>query len=99
MAFHAKVTVSPEGNRVRLSQAKRWVDDCAFAWVIEGVSIRRLTLAERVTARAEKARREEPLPLSEIHGLRYEPPAGAVAAYRQSRMLAFEADRYAEGVA
>ena len=95
MAFHAKVVIQGEDRRVRLSQAKRWVDEqCAYAWVVKYVSIRRLSLAETVKARAEQARLQEPLPMAEIPGLRYVPALNDTFAV-QERMLAAAAMRYA----
>lgn len=83
------------GYSIRFKQALRAVENCACEWIEYGVSIRDLNLAESISARAEQAKLREPLPYSEVHGLRFEPPVGGDAAYRQSRLLAFEATIFA----
>lgn len=100
MAFHAKVTVLQDGRVIgymRRGKALRCISEqCSHAWEEDGVSIRKLSLAEMVAARAEQTRMQEPLPLSEIPGLKFEPPPGALAGYRESRTLVLEAHQFAE---
>jgi len=86
------------GFRLRFNQACKAVENCACAWVDVGVSVRDLTLAESIAARAQQVKDREPLPYSEVPGLRFEAPSGAVAAYWQSRLLAYEASVFVEDV-
>ena len=69
--------------RLKPAQALRAIENCACAWVVEGESIRDLTLAEAIAARHTQANEREPLPLSEIHGLKYEPSAKSVESSRR----------------
>jgi hypothetical protein len=87
------------GFRLRFNQACKAVENCACAWVDVGVSIRDLTLAESIAARARQAKDREPLPYSEIHGLKFEAPLGGDVAYRQGRVLAYEASLFVEDMA
>jgi hypothetical protein len=82
------------GYSVRLNQARRAVDNCACAWVEKGVSVRDLTLAESIAARALQAKNREPLPYAEIPGLRFEVPPVMNGAEWQSRLLAYEASLF-----
>lgn len=84
------------GFRLRFNQARKAVENCACAWVEHGVSIRDLTLSESIAARNQQAKDREPLPYSEIHGLRYEPPVGMTGAYRQGRVLSYQAAVFVE---
>jgi hypothetical protein len=79
------------GMRLKFSQASRAVENCTLTWVEYGVSVRNLTLAEAIQARVQQAKIREPLPYSEVHGLRFEPPYGTAGAEWQSRLLAYEA--------
>jgi hypothetical protein len=64
-----------KGIRLKYPQALRAIENCAATWVVEGEAIRDLTLAESIAKRNEQARNREPLPLAEIYGLTYDPPA------------------------
>ena len=79
---------------VRRSQAKRWIEQCACVWVEEGVSIRDLTLSERVAARSQQAAIREPLPVAELPGIQYQPAANAQAATRAGYMLIQQANAF-----
>ena len=79
---------------VRRSQAKRWIEQCACAWVEEGVSIRDLTLSERVAARSQQAAVREPLPHAELPGIKYQPSATAVEAHRAGFQLLQQASAF-----
>ena len=76
---------------MRFKQALRGIENCALAWVEHGVSVRDLTLAESIAARSKQAKDREPLPLSEIPGLRFDPPPNALEHAKDSRLLAYEA--------
>lgn len=82
---------------MKYKQALKAIENCACAWVEGkvGLEVRDLTLAESIIARNQQAREREPLANSEIHGLKFEPPIGAQAAYAMERKLAFEANRFA----
>lgn len=71
MADHAKVLNLFNKCRIKRSQARRLVEQCAYAWV-DDRSIRKLSLAEMVKARSEQARLNEPMPFAEIPGLIFE---------------------------
>src|SRR6185437_7444914 len=83
------------GHRYKFNQAKRLVENqCACAWVVYGVSVRELTVDEMVKARSEQAKRQEPLPYKEIHGLRYEPSVRGLEASRREGLLAWQAHQF-----
>jgi hypothetical protein len=84
------------GFRLRFNQARKAVENCACAWVEVGISVRDLTLAESISARVQQAKDREPLPYSEVHGLRFDPPTGTAGAEWQSRLLAYEASLFVE---
>jgi hypothetical protein len=77
------------------SRAERAVLNCAATWTQDGVSLRSLTVAEAIAARNEQARRREPLPFAEIHGLRFDPPASGISATRREGKLQWEAHNFA----
>ena len=98
MAASFRVKDLTAGRELKRSQADRLVELCVYAWVEQGVSIRKLSLAEMVAARSEKARLDEPLPLSELRHLRYEAPEskknaafmnGRYQVLRESRQFCF----------
>ncbi|MFC5861075.1 hypothetical protein ACFPT7_02085 [Acidicapsa dinghuensis] len=81
---------------LKFSQVEKRVADCLLAWVVKGVSFRKLTPAEAVRARNEAARLREPLPFAELPGLLYRPAAGREAGTRLQRTRAVEANRFAQ---
>lgn len=83
-------------TRLRFNQARKGVENCAWAWVEVGVSVRDLTLRESIAARAQQAKDREPLPFAEVPGLSFEAPMGQAGAHRQSRRLAYEAALFVE---
>lgn len=74
------------------SSVARAFDNCAVGWVEQGVSVRKLSIAESLKARSEQARLREPLAYAEIFGLNVIPPAGSMQAFRESRRMAREAN-------
>jgi hypothetical protein len=62
------------GFMLKRSQADRAIESCACAWVIPGVSVRQLTLAEAIQARNVQAKQREPLATAEIPGIAYDRP-------------------------
>lgn len=99
MAKDPRVLNQTTGFRLKFSQARKAVEDCNCAWVVVGESVRSLSLAEQRAALAKREKDREPLPYSEIHGLKFEAPTGAAGAYRQSRLLAYEAVLFVEETA
>jgi hypothetical protein len=88
MASNARILNVTNGFRFKRTHAERAIDACSAVWVEYGVSIRNLTLAESIAARNDQARRREPLPLAEIHGLKFDPPiSGIVATGREGKLL------------
>jgi hypothetical protein len=77
-------------------QAARAVENCACAWVEFGVSLRDLTLAEAIAARNHQASLRDPLPFAELPGLLYRPASGREAGARVQRVMAMEANRFAQ---
>lgn len=82
------------GFTLKRSQAERAVAECAAEWVAQGESIRDLTIAESIAKRNEQAKQREPLPLAEIHGLRFEPPSNALAPSRAAYELMQRANAF-----
>jgi len=95
MSAHTKVINLTTGCKIKRSQAIGRVDQCISAWVSEGFSIRDLSLQESIEARNKQAKEREPLPLSEIPGIKFDPPANALNSNRQSSLLAYEAGKFA----
>jgi len=84
MCAHGKVLNISTNQRIKRSQARNRVEQCLSAWVEDGLSIRDLTLAERVAARSEQARlralEAEVLTGPEVGGCRFVRPD--TTAYR-----------------
>lgn len=97
MPADSRVFNITRGFRLRFNQARKAVENCACAWVEHGVSIRDLTLAESIAARAQQAKDREPLPYAELFSLRFEGPKGTEGATRESKRLVYEAVLFAEG--
>ena len=83
------------GCYYRRGQALKGIENCAFAWVEEGVSIRNLTLAESIVARNEQANMREPLPYAELPHLRYEPAKRNEKQHFAGNELVWAAHKYA----
>jgi hypothetical protein len=94
MPKDSRVLNMTRGFRLRFNQARKAVENCACAWVDYGVTVRDLTLAESIAARMQQAKDREPLPYSEVFGLRFDPPIGKAGAEWQSRLLAYEASLF-----
>jgi len=66
-------------------------DHCSITWVIPNKTIRDTTNEERIALRAkqaERVKRLEPLAASEIHGLKFIPPAsGKLATDWETRWI------------
>lgn len=58
------------GYHMSSQRASRGVAECSFAWV-NPTTVRNLTLAESVSLRALQTKEYDPLPYSEISGLRF----------------------------
>jgi hypothetical protein len=95
MASHARILNITNDFRFKRTHAERAIDACSAVWVEYGVSIRNLTLAESIAARNDQARRREPLPFAEIHGLKYEPCVNGISATGREGKLLWEAHDFA----
>lgn len=69
------------GYALKHKAALRGIENCAWAWVEFGISVRDLTITEQIQARNEQAKNREPLAMAEIPGVIYEPTEAAVASY------------------
>ena len=93
-----RVSNLTNGCWLKLKQAAQAVEVCSAVWVIPGVSIRNVTLAEAIALRNLQAAQRAPLPYAELPGLTFMPAAGAKAAeglLREQR-LARQADAFAQ---
>jgi hypothetical protein len=81
MKSHRILNIS-KNIRLKYSQALKSIESCACAWVIEGESIRDLTLKESIQARNEQAKQREPMPNAELPGISYEPSTSGQSAAR-----------------
>ena|ERR1700748_2850071 len=95
MASHSKIHNISSNRYIKKSQAFGRIEQCISDWVEYGVSIRDLTLAEAIQARSQQAKDREPLPLAEIHGLKYEPASRNAVSTRESLKLAYEDGKFA----
>jgi len=95
MSAHTKVINLTTGCKIKRSQAIGRVGQCISAWVNQGFSIRDLSLQESIEARNRQAKDREPLPLSEIQGLIFQPAMKDVSSNRESCRLAYEAGKFA----
>jgi hypothetical protein len=82
------------GYTLKHKQAERAVAEFACAWVVYGVSVRSLSLAESIAARIEHAQRSEPIAQPELPGLVYEPPAIDRTRGYERRQLVHAANRF-----
>jgi hypothetical protein len=80
-----------QGHNVRYKQALKSIEACSCAWVVEGESVRDLTLAEAIQARNVQAKMRDPLPYAELFGLRFE---GKEEGKRERNMLVWEATQF-----
>ena|SRR6185437_7794319 len=97
MCAHGKVLNISTNQRIKRSQARNRVEQCLSAWVEDGLSIRDLTLAERVAARSEQARLREPLAVAELPGVKFEPSVSGLEAYRNGRRMVLDATAICAG--
>lgn len=78
MTQNARVFNVTRGYALKHKAALRGIENCAWAWVEFGVSVRDLTITEQIQSRNEQARVREPLALSELPGVVYEPTKNAI---------------------
>jgi hypothetical protein len=91
---HTVLNVS-RGYFIRYRHALKGIENCAFAWVIVGESVRDLTIAEQISSRNEQAKLREPLEYAELPGIMFVPPIGAEKANTNSGTLVWEAHKFA----
>lgn len=84
------------GFHLKRSQAERAIENCAAVWVEEGKTIRDVTLAEAIALRNRQTKAREPLAFSEIHGLRFQPPATDTLDPQAKRELIQSANWFAQ---
>ena len=94
MSHGIRILNISRGYTLKQKQALRAIENCACAWVDFGKTIRDLTFAEAITARNKQATQREPLELTEVHGLRYEPAASGIAQTREGFGLSREANQF-----
>lgn len=90
MASSGRVFNETRGYYMKRSKAQEAIDNGACDWVIVGVSVRALTLAESVEARNKqpKADTHSPLPFAEWPGLVFRPSDRTQATHRaELRMM------------
>lgn len=75
-------------------QALRAIENCACVWVTVGETIRDLSLAESIMQRNLQAHNREPLPLAEIHGLKFKQPANAGENAQPNYQLIAQANEF-----
>jgi len=95
MSNNKRIMNLTRGYSMKFKQALHAIEQCAASWVEYGVSIRDLSLQESIEARNKQSKEREPLPLSEIPGIKFDPPANALNSNRQSSLLAYEAGKFA----
>jgi hypothetical protein len=95
MASTRSILNVTRGYYMRYRQAMKGIDNCAFAWVVEGETIRDLTLAEAIAKRIEQAKLQDPLPYYEVPGIFFEPPAAQEKSFFASHALVWEAHDFA----
>jgi hypothetical protein len=96
MKSHRILNIS-KNIRLKYSQALKAIDACACSWVIEGESIRDLTLKESIEARNEQASLREALPRAELKNIKYQPPISGQAANRAGYELIMQANALCVG--
>jgi hypothetical protein len=96
MASHAKILNLTNGFSYRRTRAERAIRECSAEWVVRGVSIRSLTIAESIAARNKESRLREPLPLAEICGLVFSPPVSGIHATRREGRLMWAAHDFVQ---
>lgn len=72
---------------LKIRQAEGRIEHCVSEWVVQGKSIRDLTLAQMVQKRSEVARTQESLAHAEIPGFRFEAPTSGLMATRKGYNL------------
>ncbi len=87
------------GYWLKPAQAQRAIEECAAAWVEEGVSMRSVTLAEAIALRNAQAARREPVAMAELPGVRYEPTMKGLEGFRLECKLMRDANRFAASMA
>jgi hypothetical protein len=73
MASHTRILNITRNYSLKHKQALRAVENCACAWVVFGVSVRDLSLAESIAKRNQQASLAESLPLAELRTVIFRP--------------------------
>jgi hypothetical protein len=69
MSNNHRVLNLTRGFNMKAKQALRAIEECACEWVVEGESVRDLTLAESIAKRNEQAKLRTPLEFAELPGV------------------------------
>jgi hypothetical protein len=87
---------------IKRGQARGRVEQCLSEWVVEGYTIRNLSLTEMISLRAAVARTQrlmqEAMPNAELPRISFKPPVQAESCRQQVRQLVGMANRFAEGM-
>lgn len=75
MAFHSRIYNVTRGYYLKPNRAIDGVQNCVYAWVKFGISVRDLTLAESIARRSKLAEQCQPLPWAELPDCLFRPPA------------------------
>lgn len=94
MTQNARVFNVTRGYALKHKAALRGIENCAWAWVEFGVSVRDLTITEQIQARNEQAKNREPLAMAEIPGVSFEQPANASASIYERLGLVRAANQF-----
>ena len=96
MGSNARVINLTTGARIKRSQARGRVENCMSVWVVEGFTIRDLTLAQIVQRRSIQARLQESIPFAELPGLIFKPAQKDQASTRISYALLKQANQFCQ---
>ena len=81
---------------LKVRQAEGRIENCVSEWVVQGKSIRDLTLAQIVQRRSIQARLQEPIPFAELPGLIFKPAQKDQALTRQGFALLKQANQFCQ---
>lgn len=93
---HNRRVFHQRGFTLKFNQAVRGIENCALAWIEEGISVRDLTPAEAIQARNKQAEERELLPLAELPGIRYKPQPKDEQGFRHEAALQIAARKFLE---
>jgi len=95
MTKNIRVFDETRNCEIRYRDALRLIRKCIYGWVVEGVSVRRLSLQEQMGAAAKQEKLKQPLAYAEIFGLRYRPTEANERQHYQGMGMVGEAIEFA----